>query len=93
MICRDYENNHLIYVSENTGLKYELLDGVTIGGKETKTSDICFIILMNADIDTDEHFVGWLFGSNLINDKDYIEDYNEEIGKIVTAYELKNEWI
>ncbi len=75
------------YISD-IGIKYELLEGIKIGGKEKNTSDIIFIMLTNPDYNVDNNIVGYLFGAGMIESN--LKGYEESIKKMVTEFEEKN---
>lgn len=85
---KDY--GYFYYVSDN-GLKYELLEGVTMGcyNANSCTSDICFILLDTSDDPRllekeDDRTVGWFYGATDIKIDD---DTEETIKYYVDIYE------
>ena len=87
------KNEFWDYVSEN-GITYELLEGSTIGGNTTYTSDICFILLDDSDAEYsemlgDERFVGFMYGATFLTDTnpDTRDEFTGYIKKIVDQYE------
>jgi hypothetical protein len=93
---KDY--SYFYYVSDN-GLKYELLEGITIGGANSCTSDICFILLDTYDDprlleNEDDRTVGWFYGAiDIKNDYDtekiikyYVDIYEKNHPDIVELY-------
>ena len=70
------------------GIEYELLEGVSIRAEKQYTSDIIFIMLMDANYNTDTHFIDYLFGATTMENR--IEEYEESIREIVKAYEKRN---
>lgn len=80
-------DNGYVFISKN-GIKYNVLEGMTIGVKPRKTSDMIFILLNNADYNVEEHLVGYLFGACLLPDREY--EYEEAIAELVNEYEKEN---
>ena len=80
-------NEGYVFISKK-GIKYDLLEGVTIGVTPKYTSDIIFIFLSDSDYNVKDNFVGYLFGANVMTDD--LEGYNESIEKIVAEYEATN---
>lgn len=81
------ENEGYCFISNN-GIKYELLEGVSIGSKEMYTSDIIFIMLTNPNYNVDNNIVGYLFGVDAM--KNNLKEYEESIKKMVTEFEKRN---
>lgn len=81
------KNDGYVYISD-LGIEYELLEGVSIGTGKQYTSDIVFIMLMDANYNVDTHFVDYLFGATTMENR--IEEYEESIREIVRAYEKRN---
>ncbi len=81
------KNDGYVYVSD-LGIEYELLEGVSIGSEKQYTSDIIFIMLMDANYNADTHFVDYLFGATTMENR--IDEYEESIREIVRAYEKRN---
>ena len=81
------ETDGYIYISPKTNREYDLLEGVSLGGKTT--SDIVFIF--DYQLDKQDSFgkiVGFFYGANVIEEKDldeivsnYVELYEEEMYK------------
>lgn len=72
MICTETgRENGVYYFRKHNGIKYELLEGLTIGTKETKrfASDMLFVMLSAYD-DLPTIFVGWMFGACLFDTLD-----------------------
>ena len=77
------------YFISTSGITYELLDGVTMGARQTYTSDIIFVKLLNEQIyQVDSALVGFFYGASFINES--IEEYNKIIGEMVLEYERRN---
>lgn len=81
------EKEGYIFISEK-GLKYELLEGVSIGSTPQYTSDIIFIMFSDLDIKVDTPLVNFLYGATFINES--IEEYNSMIGEMVQEFEMRN---
>lgn len=81
------ENEGYIYISKK-GLKYELLEGVSIGSTPTYTSDIIFIMLCDLDVSVDTPLVNFFYGATFMNDS--IEEYNDIIREMVKEFERRN---
>lgn len=81
------ENEGYIYISKR-GLKYELLEGVSIGSPTQYTSDIIFIMFSDLDIKVDTPLVNFLYGATFINE--CIEEYDNMIGEMVEEFETRN---
>jgi hypothetical protein len=76
-----------IYTSKN-GIKYDLLEGTTIGVSPRKTSDIIFIMMSDVNFNVENHIVGWLFGAY---DLPYrLDEYDASITEMVDIYEKEN---
>lgn len=79
-----------VYISDS-GIEYELLEGVSIGADKQYTSDIMFIMLLNCDYNVDNNVVGWLFGSSSMFDSEAnVKSYEESIRSIVDEFERRN---
>lgn len=78
------KDNDGLFFESNSGKRYDLLEGVTIGNE--KRSDIFFI--MYGD-DEKSDIVGFLYGASLLNEKDTY-NYCELIERMVNEYERKN---
>ena len=76
-----------VFVSD-LGIEYELLEGMSIGAEKRYTSDIIFIMLIDANYNVDTNCVGYLYGATII-DKN-IDIYQESIRELVTEYEKRN---
>ena len=81
------EKEGYIFISEK-GLKYELLEGVSIGSTPQYTSDIIFIMFSDLDIKVDTPLVNFLYGATFINE--CLEEYNSMIGEMVREFERRN---
>ncbi len=83
-------NNEGYYFISDSGIRYELLEGVSIGGKRQYTSDIIFIMLADENYldKVDSYFVGFWFGATFLGES--LDEYNECINKSVTKYEKEN---
>lgn len=80
-------DNDGYYFESKRGLRYELLEGIGIGGRRC-TSDIIFIFFSNDEVSVENNLVGYLFGASLLNEGD-THDYGEAIEELVDAYENK----
>lgn len=79
-----------VFVSDS-GIEYELLEGVSIGANKQYTSDIIFIMLLDCDYNVDNNVVGWLFGSSSMFDSEAdTKSYEESIRYIVNEFEKRN---
>ena len=81
------EQEGYIYISKR-GLKYELLEGVSIGSPKQYTSDVIFIMLSGLDLKIQTPFVGFFYGASFINES--IEEYDQIIEEMVEEYEREN---
>lgn len=73
-----------VYISDS-GIEYELLEGVSVGTEIKYTSDIVFIILNNCEYNVDNYVVGYVFGAHYFAENP--KEYEETIKKIVDKYE------
>ena len=81
-------NNEGYYFQTETR-EYSLLEGVTIGGEKTYTSDMLFIV-DDKDIDKPVKVVGVLFGAFQLDENNkYRDDYIELIESLITKYEKR----
>lgn len=79
-----------VFISDS-GIEYELLEGVSIGADKQYTSDIVFIMLLDCDYNVDNNVVGWLFGSSSMFDSEAdAKNYEESIRNIVDEFEKRN---
>ena len=76
------------YISNN-GICYDLLEGISLGSNELKTSDIVFIVQYNGTIDDENIVVGYFYGANDFKNCPNMEACSY-IEKIVAEYEKKN---
>lgn len=84
------KNDGYVYVSDS-GIEYELLEGVSIGASKQYTSDIVFIMLLDCDYNVDNNIVGWLFGSSSMFDSEAdVKSYEESIKNIIDEFEKRN---
>ena len=83
-------NKEGYYFISNSNIKYELLEGVSIGGERQYTSDVIFIMLADENYleKVDNHFVNYWMGANFLCD--YLEEYDKDISDLVTKYEKEN---
>ena len=80
------------YFTSKSGIKYDLYEGLTMGGPRRYTSDAIFIML------SDERYLekcdanGWLvdywMGATFLSEN--LEEYNNDIEYLVSEYEKKN---
>lgn len=68
--------------------KYNLLEGLTIGGKKRYSSDILFI-MDDEDVERPAQVVGFLYGEFQLEEEDN-SDYVELIESLITKYEKEN---
>lgn len=81
-----------VFVSKR-GIKYNLFEGLTIGGKTCCSSDMIFIVCASDVNCGDSMFVNFCAGSFMLNDpdnKDDIEEMEDNIRYYVEEYEEKN---
>lgn len=81
------KNDGYVFISD-LGIEYELLEGVSIGAEKQYTSDVIFIMLMDANYNVDTNFIDYLFGATTLENR--IEEYEENIKEIVRTYEKRN---
>lgn len=82
------ENQGYTYTSK-AGIKYELLEGVSIGSTPQYTSDIIFIMLENPFLyEVNSPFVNFFYGASFIDQS--IEEYEKIIDSMVEKYEREN---
>ena len=94
--------NGLYFVSEKTGMMYDLNIGDTIGLTPTRTSDRCFILstgLTEEDYELwknddpskemKEEIVGWFYGATFLTDERYKTEYISTIKAFVDEYERR----
>ena len=78
------------YVSDNE-LRYELLEGKTIGSDVAYSSDICFILLDDmageVEINPDDRFVGYMYGATFLDSHTHGEEYFGYVKEIVDNWE------
>ena len=84
------KDNDGYYFESKRGYRYELLEGVGIGGKKC-TSDIIFIFFSNDEVNVTDNMVGYLYGAGFLNDDDTHDThgYNESIEAMVNEYERR----
>lgn len=82
--------NEGYYFISDSDIKYDLYEGVTMGGDKRYTSDTIFIMLTDERyIDkVESHFVNYWMGAFFLEED--INDYDIDIGALVTEYEKKN---
>lgn len=89
------DRNGYDYISDN-GVKYDLLEGKSLGGKTT--SDIIYIhlgynegLFENIIYKHNEisEFVGWFYGASFVIDKEHQDEYIKYIDEMVKEYEEK----
>ena len=71
-----------------SGIRYELLEGLTIDGVFPCTSDIIFVFLDNEKYKVDNNVVGYLFSADEIIDNP--ESYTDTLNEMVRAFEKRN---
>lgn len=76
-----------VYISER-GIEYEILEGVSLGANKRYTSDLIFIVLMDADYNVDNLVVDYLFGASCFERNP--KDYEESIRELVNEFEKRN---
>ena len=87
------DRNGYVFISNN-GIKYDVLEGVSLDG--SYTSDMAFIVLIdeeiwgNAELATIDRFVGFFMGATFITDVRYAEEYINYIENLVNEYEEKH---
>lgn len=83
-------NEEGYYFISDSGIRYSLLEGVTIGGKKRYTSDAIIIMLDDQDYfeEVDDHLVDYWMGATFL--PNCLEEYNEDISCLVTKYEKRN---
>lgn len=77
-----------IFISDS-GIQYDLLEGVTIGRPEQYTSDKIFIVLNDFRYEPQHSIVGYLWGASHL--EDCIKIYDEHISEMVNAYESSHQ--
>ena len=77
-----------IFISDS-GIEYDLLEGVTMGRPERYTSDKIFIILNDFRYEEQHSLVGYLWGASHL--KDSIEVYNDHISELVNSFESSHQ--
>ena len=95
-------NDGMYYVSDKTGIIYDLEMGMSIGVSPKRTSDKCFIVSremteeeykqwLNGDYtkELNERIVGWFYGATFLTDDEYKEEYVKIIKDYVDEYESK----
>lgn len=85
MIKRDKEGFY--FISKN-GIRYELLEGVSIGSEKQFTSDIIFIALLDPEYNVSDQVVGFLWGASFLEEQQ--ASYAESIAERVAEFEKKN---
>lgn len=87
------ENEYYEFVSDN-GLHYELLEGTTIGAKQTYSSDICFILFDDSELELEirelDRLVGWIYGADFLDRPEFRDNFVESIEDFVGKYEAKH---
>lgn len=83
-----------IYYESSRGIRYELLEGMTMDGDRRYTSDICFIFCSDLNYQVSDHFVGYIFGATFLYGHDYGMSYvknemEQSISELVDAYEKR----
>lgn len=84
MLKKDHEG----FYFQTEKAKYNLLEGVSIGGEKTYTSDILFIV-DDEDASRPAQIVGFLYGAFQLEEEDN-SDYVELIESLVSKYEKEN---
>lgn len=84
------KNKEGFYFQTEKG-KYSLLEGISIGGEKTYSSDILFIV-DDLDINRPAYFVGFVYGAfQLDENNEYFEDFVDHIKSIIEDYERRND--
>lgn len=84
-------NSEGYYFVSDSGIRYDLFEGVSMWGDRQYTSDIIFIVIsgLNNEIDTPaDHFVGYMYGASFLSDN--IGEYEGYISEMVEEYEQKH---
>lgn len=83
-------NNEGYYFISKNGIRYDLYEGITIGGDKQYTSDLFFIFLSDkiAKENCDEWLVDFYAGAYWLNENPY--DYEEDIAYIIDRFEQRH---
>lgn len=80
--------NGLIYISAS-GIEYDILEGMYTERKIS--SDILFIFLNDPDYNCIDHYVGYVYGAELLkHNKDQWKEYQETLNEMTREFEKKN---
>lgn len=80
--------NEGYYFISKRGIRYELYEGVTIGGDKTCTSDAIIIMLSEVRDDVDNMLVNFIMGANFFEDE--LDVFEKDIAYMVDEYEKRN---
>ena len=84
-------NDDGYYFVSDSGIRYDLFEGVTMYGNRQYTSDAIFIMLGD-DRYFDQipyHFVDYLMGATFFIDD--MDEYDKDIASMVEKFEIKND--
>jgi hypothetical protein len=81
-------NKEGFYFISKRGIKYDLYEGVTMGGERQYTSDAIIIMLSEVRDDVDSMLVDFVMGASFLEEE--LDYFNRWIGDLVEEYETRN---
>ena len=79
------------YFTSDEGIRYNLYEGVTMNGKNRKSSDIIFIVLDDYE-EANSEVLGMLYGAHMFEEDEYDrKDMEGDIDYIVKRYEATHQ--
>ena len=87
MIKRNQEGYYFV---SDSGIRYDLFEGVTMWGDKQYTSDAIFIMLGDFDYfeKVDQFFVDYIMGANFFLED--LEQFDKDIAYMVDKYEIEH---
>lgn len=78
------------YFISESGIKYDLYEGLTMGAEQRYTSDAIMIMLADERYydKVNNYFVNYIMGASFLEED--IDEFDEDISNIVTIYEQEN---
>ena len=81
-------NSEGYYFVSDSGTRYDLYEGVNIGGDKHYTSDAIIIMLSDVRDDVDSMLVNFIMGASLFEKE--LSIFEEDIAYMVDKYEKRN---
>lgn len=85
MICKNKEGYY--FISKNN-IRYDLYEGISIGGEKQYTSDAIIIMLSDVRDDVDSMLVDFIMGASFFETE--LEEFEKDIDYFVNEYEKRN---